>query len=128
MPVDDTTVATTTTTSPTSAPEVDDPCIICPNGATTGYDDFQPLAGAGETKTCKDLLDGMTDVAVEEGSDSCESLREIEALCCREVDPAPSPAQPVPTSPVRGGGASVSGLVGFTFISIASTLCVIAYM
>jgi len=127
-PVDDTTVATTTTTSSTSAPEVDNPCIICPSGATTGYEDFQPLAGAGEMKTCKELLEDMTNVAIEGGSDLCKSMSDIEALCCLDVDSAPSPAQPLPTSPALGGGASVSGLVGFTFISIVSTLCVIACM
>jgi hypothetical protein len=37
--VDDTTVATTTLSS-TLAPEVDNPCIILPNGATAGDDDF----------------------------------------------------------------------------------------
>ena len=127
MPVDDTTVATTTTSS-TLAPEVDTPCIICPNGATADYDNFQPFAGAGEMKTCKELLDGMSNVAVEGGLELCESMREIEAFCCGDVDSAPSPVEPLPTSPALGGGASVSGLVGFTFISIASTLCVIACM
>jgi hypothetical protein len=33
--VDDTTLATTKMSS-TSAPKVDNPCIICPNGATAG--------------------------------------------------------------------------------------------
>ena len=127
MPGDDTTLATTSTRS-TLAPEVDTPCIICPNGATADYDNFQPFAGAGEMKTCKELLDGMSNVAVEGGLELCESMREIEAFCCGDVDSAPSPVEPLPTSPALGGGASVSGLVGFTFISIASTLCVIACM
>ena len=121
---DATTVATTTTSS-TWAPEVENPCIICPNGATAGRDDFQPFAGAGETKTCMELLDDMTNVAVEAGSDLCESLSEIEALCCGDVDSAPSPVEPKPPTDPSSGG-SVSGLVGFTFISIVSTLCVIA--
>jgi hypothetical protein len=135
-PMDDTTVAMTTTSS-TWAPKVDNPCIICPNGVAAGRDDFQPFTGAGETKTCMELLDDMTNVAVEAGSDLCESLSEIEALCCGDVDSAPSPVEPLPASPAPGtmtksptdtssGGASVSGLVGFTFISIVSTLCVIA--
>jgi hypothetical protein len=119
-------------TSSTWAPVVENPCIICPNGATAGRDDFQPFAGAGETKTCMELLDDMTNVAVEAGSDLCESLSEIEALCCGDVDSAPSPVESPasgtmtkpPTDPSSGG--SVSGLVGFTFISIVSTLCVIA--
>jgi len=37
MPVDDTIVATTTVSS-TSAPGIDNPCIVCPNGATASYD------------------------------------------------------------------------------------------
>ena len=137
-PMDDTTVATTTTSS-TSTPEVDNPCIICPNGATAGYDDFQPFAGAGETKTCKELLDGMINVAGQAGSDLCVSMSEIEALCCLDVDPSPSPVEPSPESPDSGimtesptvpssGGASVSGLVGFASIYFVSALCVIACM
>jgi hypothetical protein len=90
MLVDDNLVATTMTSS-TLAHDNDSPCIICPIGATAGYDDFQPFSGAGETKTCKELLDYMTYVAVEAGSDLCESMSEIEALCCIDVGSAPSP-------------------------------------
>jgi len=136
-PADDTTTVATTTTSSTWAPEVENPCIICPNGATAGRDDFQPFAGAGETKTCMELLDDTTNVAVEAGSDLCESLSEIEALCCGDVDSAPSPVEPLTASPASGtmtksstdpssGGASVSGLVDVAFISIVSTICIIA--
>jgi hypothetical protein len=106
--VDDTTVATTTTTSSTSAPEVDTPCIICPNGATAGYDNFQPFAGAGEMNTCKELLDGMSNVAVEGGSDLCETMREIEALCCGDVDSVPSPSESLTTSRALGITANPS--------------------
>ncbi len=67
-------------------------------------DDFQPFAGAGETKTCKELLDNMTNVDFEAGLDLCESVNEIEILCCPDDDSAPS------------------GSVGFLFITIVSTL------
>jgi hypothetical protein len=77
---------TPTTISSTSAHKVDNPWIICPNGATAGYDDFQPFAGAGETKTSMELFDDLTIVAFGEGSDLCESMREIDAMCCVDVD------------------------------------------
>ncbi len=95
--MDDTTAATTTRLSQ-SAPELDNLCIICPNGATAGYDNFQPFAGAGETKTCKELLDVMNNVAVTRGSDLCESMRESGATCCRDVDSASSPVEPLTAS------------------------------
>jgi hypothetical protein len=75
-----------------------------PIGATAGYDDFQPFAGAGETKTCKESLDNMTKVDFEARSDLCESVNEIKILCCPDDDSAPS------------------GSVGFLFITIDSTL------
>ena len=49
--------------------------------------------------TCKELLDGMSNVAVEGGSDLCESMREIEALCCGDVDSVTSPAESLTSSP-----------------------------
>jgi hypothetical protein len=79
--MDDTTVATA------MAPGVDNPCIIYPNGATAGYDDFLPFTGAGETTTCKELLDDMINLAVEAESDLCEYVNEIEALCVLTCPP-----------------------------------------
>ncbi len=115
LPVDDTTTSTTTTSSTSAAV---DPCIICPSGATAGYEDVQP-GGAGETKTCKEMLDGMADVTVKAGSDLCESMSAIEALCCPVV-PSKSPS----SSTMSSGGVSVPGIVGL-LLSIVSTLCVI---
>jgi hypothetical protein len=110
------------------APEVDGPCIICPNGAAAGYDYFQPFAGAEKKKTCKELLDDLTIVAVEGGSDLCESIREIDAMCCVNDDSTPSRGTlydgtmaKSPTDP-SSGGASVSGLVDFAFISIVNSV------
>ena len=113
-PVDDTITSTTTTSSTLMA---DDPCIICPGGATAGYEDVQP-GGAGETKTCKEMLDGMANLTVTAGSDLCESMSEIEALCCPVV-PSKSP-----TSSTTSSGGVTPGLVGLV-LAIASTLCVI---
>ena len=48
---------------------------------------------------CKELLDGMTNMAVEGGSDLCESMREIEAACCLDVDSALSPVEHLTASP-----------------------------
>ncbi len=111
------TITSTTTTSSTSV--AGDPCIICPGGATAGYDDVQP-GGAGETKTCKEMLDGMANLTVIAGSDLCESLSEIEALCCPVV-PSKSPT----SSNTSSGGVSVPGLLVGLVLSIASTICVI---
>ena len=72
-------------------PDVDSPCNICPNGATAGHAYIQPFAGAEETKTCKELLDDLVDL--------CESIREIDAMCCVDVDSTPSPVEPLTTSP-----------------------------
>ncbi len=44
-------------TSSTPATEVDDPCIICPNGATAGAgDDFFPNASSGNSMMCLELI------------------------------------------------------------------------
>ena len=111
-PVDDTPTSTTTTSSNLVA----DPCIICPNGVTAGYEDVKP-GGAGETKTCKDMLDGMVNVTAEAGSDLCESMSEIEVLCC-PVIPSVSPTDR------NSGGASVLGKVGLVLSTILSTMFV----
>ena len=98
---------------------------------------MESFAGAGETKTCKELLDGMTNVAVEGGSYLCESMHDIEAFCCCDVDSALSPVKPLtaflPGTMIKSLAdlawevlACLNMLVAF--ISVISTLCVIACM
>jgi len=63
---DDTTAATTTTSSTlTLAPEVDNPCIICPNGATDGFDDFKPFVDIrDDVGTCAELIQVSTTIEI----------------------------------------------------------------
>ena len=55
MPGDDS--LTSTTISSTLAYEVDNPCIICPNGATAGYDDIVPYPNSTTPGTSSELID-----------------------------------------------------------------------
>jgi hypothetical protein len=89
-PADDTTVATTTITS-TSAPEVYDPCIICPNGITAG-DDFVPNASSGNSMTCLELINSSMDY--ESGSQMCSfsSLHKI-SCCPTTTTPTQAPTE-----------------------------------
>jgi hypothetical protein len=84
----------------------------------------------------RNYFDNITNVAVEKGSDLCESMEEIEAMCCGDVDSVPRPVEPITTSQAFGttakpptdsisGGECVSGLVGFTFIFVALNLALL---
>ena len=75
----------------------ENPCIICPNGATAGYD-YIP-AYVGNTLTCKDLLDYANQYEAE--SDYCEFIGNYDKLyCCPEEDVM---STPLPTlSPAEG--------------------------
>ena len=119
------------------------PCIICPFGAFAG-DDFVPRESSGSTMTCKELIDFAK--LFESGSYHCDLIETDEALCCPLVvntTSAPSPVESLASSPSSGpistqsptsaspaeppsGGASASGLVWFTFVSIVTTLYVLA--
>ena len=69
----------------------ENPCIICPNGATAG-DDFVP-SYEGNTLTCKDLIDYANQYGAE--SDYCGFIGKYHELyCCPEEDmspPSPTP-------------------------------------
>jgi secreted trypsin-like serine protease len=59
----------------------DDPCTICPNGATDSAS--VPYADeAGNVLTCKDIIDAA--MAYETGSEDCTSIEslELEQYCC----------------------------------------------
>ncbi len=57
--------------------EVDNPCIVCPNGATAG-DNYVPEY-EGNTATCLELIEGAKQF--ESGSDSC-GLYDVVTYCC----------------------------------------------
>ena len=57
----------------------ENPCIMCPDGATAG-DDFVPYANDGENRTCKDYIDYYK--LVEKGSETCDWSQQDEGYCC----------------------------------------------
>jgi hypothetical protein len=73
--MDDTTVATTTMSS-TLASNVDNTCIICPNGATAGDDYFPEIEG--NNLTCSQIIE----FATESGSKFCKLASIVSAYCC----------------------------------------------
>ena len=92
MPGDDTTLATTSTRS-TLAPEVGDPCIICPNGITAG-DDFVPNASSGNSMTCLDELMTNSSMDYKSGSQMC-SFSSLHKNSCCPTTTTPNPAKEV---------------------------------
>jgi hypothetical protein len=78
--------------SSTSAPEVDNPSIIFrmappPFMMISNHSQVQ-----AKKRLDKELIDNMTNAAVEAGSDLCE-------ICCGDDDSAPSPVESFTTSP-----------------------------
>jgi hypothetical protein len=67
---------------------VENPCVICPNGATAG-DDLAPGADVGVLTTCKELIE--TASLVETGTLSCAFYGFYEATCCPPVSPPQDP-------------------------------------
>jgi hypothetical protein len=61
---------------PTAA---DNPCIICPDGATVG-DDFAPFAEFDNNVTCEEYIEFFSQV--EKESETCEESQQIVGLCC----------------------------------------------
>ena len=58
---------------------LDNPCIMCPNGATSG-EDFAPYTESGLLKTCKNYIDEYK--FIQDGSSDCPWRKWEEALCC----------------------------------------------
>ncbi len=79
--------ATATTTSSTLAAEVDNPCVICPDGATA-EEDFIPNASNGNSMTCTELIDKA--MTLEAGSQTCAFSKIYQVLCCPPPAIAPS--------------------------------------
>ena len=68
----------TTGESTSLAPEVENPCTICPNGPDDGYDDIRPYTD--DNRTCKELIDDAK--LYETGSDDCGLFEFDELQCC----------------------------------------------
>ena len=81
----------TLATQSTPATEVDNPCIICPNGITAG-DDFVPNAFSGNSMTCLELINSSMDF--ESGSQMC-SFSSIYKISCCPMTTAPTSADNV---------------------------------
>ena len=76
----------------TSAPEVDNPCIICPNGITAG-NDFVPNASSGNSVTCLELVNSSMEN--ESGSQTCIALSSVYMILCCPTITATAPAEDV---------------------------------
>ena len=76
----------------TPATEVDNPCIICPNGITAG-DDFVPNASSGNSMTCFELI--KSSMENESGSQTCIALSSVYKISCCPATTAPTPAEDV---------------------------------
>lgn len=59
------------------------PCIICPNGITVD-ENTQPFIDDGDTASCKELVDVTAEV-LNEGDESCEGSKMMEAYCCPDA-------------------------------------------
>ena len=103
VPPDETTTtstaASTTAIATTSATTlestlVENPCVICPDGAAAG-DDFVPNGASGNSLTCSELIDGAT--VHDAGSTMCSFSSIYEVWCC-----------PATTAPTLVEGTSIS--------------------
>ena len=87
--------------------ETEDPCIICPNGATAG-NDFIPNGEEGGTLSCSEII--VVSSNFETGSSFCGVQGEIyETLCCSATSipvPAPTPTVVDNTCIICPGGAT----------------------
>jgi hypothetical protein len=83
----------------------ENPCVICPDGATAG-DDFVPeYAGNSVNRaTCKDLIGGAT--RFETGSDAC-GLYDIDVAYCCPSPPADDSAVTTTMASTVGTGTGV---------------------
>lgn len=70
----------------------EDPCVICPDGASAG-DDFAPYADAGDPRTCKEFIEVYT--TFDAGSELCSMGEVEEHYCC-----------PAPTAPENPGATT----------------------
>ncbi len=59
-------------------PTVDDPCTFCPNGLSSGYEDFIPYPEYGTTYPCKDMV--YFAATYESDSEMCRTLRAVSLL------------------------------------------------
>eukprot|EP00571_Detonula_confervacea_P017248 CAMPEP_0172312068 /NCGR_PEP_ID=MMETSP1058-20130122/16558_1 /TAXON_ID=83371 /ORGANISM="Detonula confervacea, Strain CCMP 353" /LENGTH=455 /DNA_ID=CAMNT_0013025417 /DNA_START=355 /DNA_END=1722 /DNA_ORIENTATION=+ len=57
----------------------ENPCTLCPDGATAG-EDYAPFGGAEDTTTCKEMIDSVK--VYETGSEYCEAYQGYESFCC----------------------------------------------
>ena len=82
----------TLATPSTPDSEVDNPCIICPNGITAG-DDFVPNASSGNSMTCLELMNSSTENKSE--SQTCIALSGVYKISCYPATTATTPVEDV---------------------------------
>jgi hypothetical protein len=83
----------------------EDPCIICPDGASSG-DDLVPFSDRGDPRTCEEIIYARR--TFDAGSEMCHGGIEV-ANCCPAPDP---PGDPCTICP--GGATSGDDFVPFT--------------
>jgi hypothetical protein len=66
----------------------ENPCVICPDGASAG-DDFAPYADAGDLRTCKDFIELYT--TFDAGSELCSMGKIEEHYCCPNATASENP-------------------------------------
>ena len=104
---------------------VENPCVICPNGATAG-DDLAPRADVGVLTTCKEHIEFAS--LFETGTVSCASYGFYEATCCPPVSPPQDPCTFCPNGvTVADINATSYGcsdkITGFSLIESESDTC-----
>jgi hypothetical protein len=68
------------TNSPTIGTPKTDPCLICPDGATEGLDDYAPYEDWEDPIACKELINNAK--LFETGSIWCAQYEEAGSYCC----------------------------------------------
>jgi hypothetical protein len=70
----------TTSESSRAGTEIENQCVICPNGPSTGFDDYAPYADDEYDRTCAQLIQNA--LTVESGTADCGWYEFGELECC----------------------------------------------
>jgi hypothetical protein len=72
--------ATTTPGSASTGTTIENQCVICPNGPSTGLDDYLPYANNGDSRTCAQLIQDALNF--ESGTEDCGLADIASKECC----------------------------------------------
>jgi hypothetical protein len=117
------------------AQEVENPCVICPDGASAG-DDTAPHAETGDPITCKELIEAARLFGA--GTGWCAIYELEEFSCCPPVSPPVDPCTVCPNGVTVGddvapfdygwGPMTCSELISFYNVSFESDSASCTYM